>query len=72
MPSDSGRTPEGSRNATTARLVITTVEYAPWSLGITAATAFSMGLAGSVESSAAMISESEVPRKEIPRSRSSL
>ena len=26
LPSDSGRTPCGSRNATTARLVITTVE----------------------------------------------
>ena len=39
---------------------------------MTAATAFSIGRASSTESSAAMISESEVPRNEIPRSRSSL
>ena len=72
LPSDSGRTPFGSRKATTARFVITTVEYAPSRRGITAATAFSIGRSGSIESSAAMISESEVPRKLTPRSRSSL
>ena len=72
LPRASGRTPWGSRNATTARFVITTVEYAPSSRGITAATAFSMGLASLVERSAAMISESEVPRKERPSARSSL
>ena len=59
-------------NSTTARFVITTVEDAPWRRGITSATAFSIGRASSTESKAAMISESEVPRKVIPRSRSSL
>ena len=39
---------------------------------MTAATAFSIGRASSTESSAAMISESDVPRKLMPFSVSSL
>ena len=42
LPSASGRTPCGSRKATTACLVITTVEKAPSSRGITSATASSI------------------------------
>ena len=44
LPSESGRTPWGSRKATTACLVITTVEKAPSSRGITSATASSIQL----------------------------
>ena len=61
LPSASGRRPAGSRNATTASFVITTVEKAPSSRGITSATASSIRSASWVERSAAMISESEVP-----------
>ena len=71
MPSDSGRTPAGSRKAYTRFLVITTVEKAPCSRGITSAIASSMSSAGCVASSAAMISESEVDENVTPRSRSS-
>ena len=71
MPSASGRSPAGSRKATTASFVITTVEKAPSSRGITSASASSMRSASCVESSAAMISESEVPRNWTPRSLSS-
>ena len=52
----------GSRKATTPSLVITTVEKAPSSRGTTSASASSIVSAGWVESSAAMISESEVER----------
>ena len=71
MPSDSGRSPAGSRNATTRSLVMTTVEYAPSIRVITSASASSIVSAGCVDSSAAMISESDVERNETPRSRSS-
>ena len=50
---------------------MTTVEKAPSSRGTTSATASSMRSASWVESSAAMISESEVPRNRTPRSLSS-
>ena len=63
MPSASGRRPAGSRKAITRSFVITTVEKAPSSRGITSARASSTRSASWVESSAAMISESEVPRK---------
>ena len=75
FPSESGRTPCGSRKATTACLVMTTVEKAPSSRGITSATASSIQSFPSparFESSAAMISESDVPRSSTPDSRSSL
>ena len=62
VPSESGRNPAGSRNATTASFVITTVEKAPSRRGTTSATASSIRSASWVERSAAMISESEVPR----------
>ena len=52
-------------------MVITTVEKAPSSRGITSASASSMLAASCVESSAAMISESDVPRKLTPLSESS-
>ena len=71
MPSASGRRPAGSRKATTASFVITTVEKAPSSRGITSASASSIRSASWVESSAAMISESEVPRNWTPLSLSS-
>ena len=71
MPSDRGRRPTGSRKAITRSFVITTVEKAPSSRGITSARASSTRSASCVESSAAMISESEVPRKLTPRSTSS-
>ncbi len=70
-PSASGRSPAGSRNAHTRSLVMTTVEKAPCSVGRTSAIASSMVGASWVESSAAMISESDVERKETPRSISS-
>jgi hypothetical protein len=66
MPSASGRSPAGSRNATTASFVITTVEKAPSRRGTTSASASSMRSASWVESSAAMISESDVPRNCTP------
>ena len=75
LPSASGRTPWGSRKATTACLVMTTVEKAPSSRGITSATASSIQSLPSparLDSSAAMISESEVPRSFTPASVSSL
>jgi hypothetical protein len=50
---------------------MTTVENAPSRRGITSARASSMVSASWVESIAAMISESEVPRKATPRSESS-
>ena len=59
-PSASGRSPCGSRKATTASSVMTTVENAPFSRGRTSAIASSIRSAGWVASSAAMISESEV------------
>ena len=71
VPSESGRSPAGSRKATTASFVITTVEKAPSSRGTTSATASSMRSASWVERSAAMISESEVPRNWMPCLRSS-
>ncbi len=71
MPSESGRRPAGSRNAHTRSRVMTTVEKAPCSRGTTSAIASSMLSAGWVESSAAMISESEVERKETPLAASS-
>jgi hypothetical protein len=70
MPSESGRSPAGSRNATTRSLVMTTVEYAPSMRFITSASASSIVSAGWVESSAAMISESDVDRNATPVSRS--
>ena len=70
MPSDSGRRPAGSRNATTRSLVMTTVEYAPSTRRMTSASASSIESASCVESSAAMISESDVERNATPRSRS--
>ena len=51
---------------------MTTVENAPWRRGRTSAIASSTVSASWVASSAAMISESEVERKPIPRSRSSV
>ena len=66
MPSTSGRTPAGSRNAYTRFFVMTTVEKAPCSRGITSAMASSMSSAGCVASSAAMISESDVELKVTP------
>ena len=71
MPSDSGRRPNGSRKARTRSLVITTVLYAPSMRPITSASASSTVSASCVESSAAMISLSDVERKLTPFSRSS-
>ncbi len=50
---------------------MTTVEYAPSTRVITSATASSIVSAGWVDSSAAMISESDVDRNETPCARSS-
>ena len=50
---------------------MTTVEKAPWRRGITSTSASSIVSASCVESSAAMISESEVPRNCTPCSLSS-
>ena len=52
--------------------VMTTVENAPSSRGSTSSTASSIVSASCVESSAAMISESDVERNETPRSLSSV
>ena len=71
IPSASGLSPCGSRKATTASSVITTVEKAPLSRGSTSATASSIREAGWVASNAAMISESEVERNGTSRPRSS-
>ena len=71
IPSTSGRTPFGSRKATTDSSVRTTVENAPRSRGSTSATASSIRSAGCVASSAAMISESDVELNGTSRSRSS-
>ena len=65
-PAAAGRPGRGT--PTTASFVITTVEKAPSSRGITSATASSIRSASWVERSAAMISESEVPRNWTPRS----
>ena len=51
-------------------MLISTVEKAPCSWGITVATASSIRSAGSVAISAAMISESDVEAKLTPRARS--
>ena len=71
MPSDSGRSPAGSRNATTRSFPITTVEYAPSIRRMTSSSASSIESASCVDTSAAMISESEVERNDTPRERSS-
>src|SRR3954470_23769036 len=70
-PSDSGRMPRGSRNATIRSLVITTVEYAPSTRAITSTKASSSVSASCVDNSAAMISESDVERNVTPRRRNS-
>ena len=71
IPSASGLTPAGSRNAITASSVITTVEKAPFSRGTTSATASSIRSAGWVARRAAMISESDVELNGTSRPRSS-
>ena len=72
IPSASGRSPWGSRKATTASSVIDHGrERSACSRGRTSATASSIRSAGCVASSAAMISESEVERNGTSRPRSS-
>ena len=71
QPRTSGRRPAGSRKATSVSFVMRTVEKAPCRRGSTSDAASSMCSASWEASSAAMISESDVERKETPSSRSS-